>query len=201
MRFAATLALAAGVAQAQSITDVLSVVQHPMFTTMAFWQTFLLNLQRDTTNTSSDCMSGFSDLEALYNELQAYIVDDTAYLAGLAEKGLGAGTEFGYMMDKGEKYIDLAISSTNVFNECDIKYYVNAVTLALSNVSGLVNQIVNTVWRSQDTSMYADMQTCVANSDSDACAALLGQFVKEFLQAEIPDKSSATSYQSVGSLM
>ena len=72
---------------------------------------------------------------------------DADYLAGLQAKGQADGTTYGYALDRFESYIDMATVSTNLFNECDIDYYMMAVSKAVSNVAGFINQGINTYWR------------------------------------------------------
>ena len=87
----------------------------------------------------------------LWTQLQSYVKSDAEYYKGLKEKGQAAGNSAGFALDKFEKYVDLATSFTNVYNECDVDYYMQAGSKAISNVSGFCNQLVNTYWRAQDS--------------------------------------------------
>ena len=49
--------------------------------------------------------------------------------------------------------------------------------------------------------VYDEMEVAFAASDATTSAELLAKFVQDFLMAEIPDKSQAGYYQSVGQLM
>ena len=158
-------------------------------------------MQRDTTNTSSDCMTGYDSFLTLWTNLKTNLESDADYLAGIAAKGQGQGSTAGYELDKIEKYIDVATGATNVFNECDIDYYLQAISKATSNVAGFVNQAINTGYRSQETTQFADLATAIAAEDEATTAVLLGVFIKDFLMAEIPDKSQTGYYQDVGQLM
>lgn len=126
---------------------------------------------------------------------------DADYLAGLAAKGQADGTSYGYALSKFESYIDMATVSTNLFNECDLDYYLMAVSKAVSNVAGFINQAINTYFRMNEGTVYDDMETAFEANDSEASAVLLATFIQDFLMAEIPDKSQAGYYQSVGQLM
>ena len=161
----------------------------------------MLNLQKDTTNTSSDCMTGYDTLQTTYNQLLTNLQSDASYIEGLQAKGQASGTDAGYMISKIENYIDMATVSTNVFNECNLEYYMQALSKATSNVAGFVSQAINTYYRLQESTVYSEMQTAFVAEDVDTSAALLGTFVKDFLQAEIPDKSAAGFYQEVGSFI
>lgn len=116
-------------------------------------------------------MKGYNVLKETYALLEANLLDDALYLQGLAEKGMGAGTDIGYAMDKFEKYLDLATAGTNVFNECDVDYYMIALSKATSNVSGFCQQAVNTYWRiSSDEQLFTDLQTALDNTDQATAA-------------------------------
>ena len=98
---------------------------------------------------------------------------DADYLAGLAAKGQADGTSYGYALSKFESYIDMATVSTNLFNECDLDYYLMAVSKAVSNVAGFINQAINTYFRMNEGSVYDDMETAFEANDSEASAVLL----------------------------
>ena len=131
---------------------------------------------------------------------------DANYLAGLKAKGQGAGSSYGYALDKFESYIDMATVSTNLFNECDLDYYLQSVSKATSNVAGFVNQAINTYWRMQESDDFEQMEVAFGVEDSstqdvEKSAELLAKFIQDFLMAEIPDKSESGYYVQVGSLM
>jgi len=111
-------------------------------------------------------------MQELYAQSVVYMTDDTEYVKGLIAKGQGSGTNFGFILDKGEKYIDLFTSFTNLFNQCDIEYYLVALSKATSNVAGSVNQIINVVWRATEDSLYDDMSTAMAADDKAETAKL-----------------------------
>ena len=155
-----------------------------------FQKAFLRNLQRDTTNTESDCMSGYTTLRETYTSLLANLSSDADYLAGMQAKGQADGTEYGYALAKFESYIDMATVSTNLFNECDLDYYLIAISKAVSNVAGFINQAINTYFRyTDDSTLYDSMETAFAASNKEDSAQYLAEFIKDFLMAEIPDKS------------
>ena len=180
--------------EAASIYTMLDVAQSDHVYQQVFWENFLLNLQRDTINTSSSCAQGFSDYKTVYAELEASLQSDASYYAGLAAKGQGSGSEAGYAMDKAEKYIDLAATVTNVINQCDMMYYLVSVSKAVSSVSGLANQAINTYYRSQDTALYEDVETALAADDTALVAKYTAVFMKDLLMTEIPDSSQTASY-------
>ena len=109
-------------------------------------------------------------------------------------KGQGKGSGLGFQLSKGAKYIDLLTSGVNVYNQCDIDYYMRALSKATSNVSGIANQLVNTYFRSTETSTFESLKTALDSNDIESTAALLGQFTKDFLMTEIPESSEAGSW-------
>ena len=104
-------------------------------------------------------MAGFDTLKTTYNQLVSNLESDAEYVAGLQAKGQGSGTSYGYAIDKFESYVDMATVSTNLFNECDIEYYLQAVSKAVSNVAGFFNQGINTYLRMQESTTFDDMET------------------------------------------
>ena len=203
MKFAKSVMAAGLVAytEAADISIMLDVFSSAAIKEQAFYENFLLNLQRDTGNTETSCAGGFDDYKTVYSELEASLKSDASYYAGIAAKGQGSGTDVGYAMDKFEKYVDLAATVTNVINECDIQFYLVSLSKATSNVSGLVNQAVNTYYRSQDSALYDDMETALNADDTALIAQYSAEFLKDFLMTEIPDTSEAGSYTKVGNLM
>ena len=198
--------MAAFSASAADISVVMTFFETDLLNDETFQKEFLRNLQKDPTNESSDCMGGYDTLKTTYASLVENLESDANYLAGLAAKGQGAGSSYGYAIDKFESYIDMATVSTNLFNECDIDYYLQSVSKATSNVAGFVNQGINTYWRMQESTVFDEMETAFsvddeANTDASKSAELLAGFIKDFLMAEIPDKSEAGYYVEVGSLM
>jgi len=61
-----------------------------------FWKATFVNLQRDTTDSNSDCITNFDSYMTVYNNVITQVADQTQYLAGLKDKGKGPGSEFGY---------------------------------------------------------------------------------------------------------
>jgi hypothetical protein len=118
----------------------------------------------------------------------------------MADKGQGNGTGFGYFFDKIENYMSLATGFTNVYNNCDLDYYMIAMSKATGNVSGAVNQVINTLWRTTDTSNYDALATALTAGDATAAAQSVGYFVKDFLMVEIPDKQESIYYTEVGQI-
>ena len=171
---------------------------------LAFWRQVLLYMQQDPGNTTTQCITQFDTFTTSYSSILAEVADDTSYLAGLAAKGQGAGTDTGFLIAKGQAYIDVAISSVNVFNYCDLDYYLIAIGKAVGSSSGFVNQSFNLGFRffsQEDNINYYEMSVGMINDDSDAVGAGLGKFISALLMVDVPETTVTSSYSSVGQLM
>ena len=96
-------------------------------------------MQRDTGSLTTSCMSGYDDFLSLYSDLQEELKTDAAYYSSLKAKGQADGSSVGFALQKGQKYLDLLASGVNVYNSCDVDYYMRALSKAVSNVSGACN--------------------------------------------------------------
>ena len=102
------------------------------------------------------------------------------------------------------KYMDMLTASTNVYNNCDVDYYMIALSKASGNVAGFVNQTVNTLFRNyseDDISNYTDLAASLEAGKTVDVAKYFATFFKDFLMAEIPDNSAVATYQTVSQLM
>ena len=165
-----------------------------------FYKSLLLNLQTDTGNTSSDCYSSFDTLMSQYDAIRLSVTNDAQYFEGLKKKGQGEGTDIGYFLDKGMKYMDMLTASTNVYNNCDVDYYMIALSKASGNVAGFINQTVNTLFRNfseGDLDNYTLLAASLEAGKTDDIAKYFATFFKDFLMAEIPDNSAVATYQTV----
>ena len=118
------------------------------------------------------------------------------YYAGLAAKGQGKGTIAGFYFDNFQNYIDLYIDAVNVFNYCDIDYYLKSVGRWFS-ASGGVNQAINTFWRlvsTEDMQTYYDLSVGIITKDNTKTGQAFGKFMAVFMQIEIPDTTSTPTY-------
>ena len=169
-----------------------------------FWRTTLLNMQNDTGNEASECITTWDEFNDLYQNLTTQWADDASYLAGLAEKGQANGTSAGFAIAKGQAYIDMGIMAVNLYNFCDGMYYLQAVSKAVGSSSGAVNQGLNLFYRffsEEDAVNYYNMSVGIMESDTDAVAIAMGTFLKRFLMVDIPEVTTESSYSAVGSLM
>ena len=56
-------------AQAAGIDTVLDVFGSGMLSDWTFYRNFLMQLQRDTGNETTDCIVAFDDMESMYSDL------------------------------------------------------------------------------------------------------------------------------------
>ena len=187
---------------------------------LAFWRATLLNMQQDPGNEQSECIVTFDEFTVMMNDIISETADSASYYAGLAAKGQGSGTEVGFLLEKGQRYIDSAIFGVNVFNYCDLDYYLVSLGKSLGSASGGVNQLVNLGYRFfsyEDQENYYNMSVAITyntmDCDGDAACetkkgtsvvdtgSALGVFLSALLSVQVPDTTSTSSYQSVGQLM
>ena len=172
--------------------------------TLTFWRTVLMYMQQDAGSTTSQCITNFDEFTALVQDVAANVIDDTQYIAGLIAKGQGAGTEIGFLIDKYQEYLDTVIYSVNVFNYCDLDYYLMAIGKSLGSKSGAANQLVNLGYRYfsyEDAQNYYEMSIAIEEEDTETVGKCTGTFLSKLLMVEVPDTTTLSSYQNVGSLM
>ena len=134
--------------------------------------------------------------------LKDEVTSDVNYIKGLTLKGQANGSSVGYWIDTMQKYLDLTGAFTDVYNNCDLDYYMQATSRAVSNVSGLTNQVVNTFFRVYiDTDIYAELATEIAAKNTSGIATQFGVFLKDFLMVEIPDVAEQSGYQQADNIM
>ena len=104
-------------------------------------------MQRNTGDLSTSCMTGYDSFLTLWTDLSEELKTDVTYYAALKDKGQAKGSSIGFMFTKGQRYLDLLASGVNVYNQCDIDYYMRSISKAVSNVSGACNQLVNVYFR------------------------------------------------------
>mmetsp|Transcript_17542 Transcript_17542/g.22237 ORF Transcript_17542/g.22237 Transcript_17542/m.22237 type:complete len:176 (-) Transcript_17542:224-751(-) len=172
MKFAKACMLAASASTVANgadatIQEVLNIFSSGFLSDTQFYKGLLLNMQRDSGNLNTDCVVGYDDFLTLYANLKTELQTDVSYYASLKGKGQGDGSAFGFQLSKGSKYIDLLASGINVYNQCDVDYYMRALSKATSNVSGIANQLVNIYWRTDDVALYNNLATAFTSKDVD----------------------------------
>ena len=168
---------------------------------LSFWRATLLYMQADQGNESTECVETYDTYVSLMSNITTSVATDANYLAGLAAKGQGAGSEVGFVVDKGQKYLDLLIYGVNVFNYCDFNLYLQSWGKALGSSSGFVNQLINLGFRffsEEDSLIYYEMSVAMMNHDVVTTGYGLGKFFKAFFAVEVPDTTTVADYQAVG---
>ena len=69
------------------------------------------------------------------------------YNMGRAEKGNGVGSVAGYWIYKISAYMDSVVEMTNIFNECDIDYFLMAFGTCVTSLSGALDLVTNFMFR------------------------------------------------------
>ena len=197
---AASIGTVANAADA-GLTEVFNVFSSGFLGDTTFYKGLLQSMQRDSGSLTTSCMSGYDDFLTLWTELQTEMKSDANYYTSLKAKGQADGSAVGFAFSKGQKYLDLLASGVNVYNNCDVDYYMRALSKATSNVSGACNQLINLYWRTADVQIYNDLATAFKSKDVTSASKYMGTFIKDFLMTEIPDTSSAVAFDEVGQLM
>lgn len=97
------------------------------------------------------------------------------------------------------KYGELGIKSIDVYNQCNLDYYLIAAGNSFNSVSGFVNFSVNIVWRYFDTTTkYDEWAAGLAAHDYNAVGESFGTFFKDMFATELPDASLDLVYQQIG---
>ena len=93
------------------------------FSDSKFWKATFVNLQRDTSDSNSDCITNFDAYMTVYNNVITQVANSDQYYAGLADKGKGSGSTVGYYVYMGQRYLEIGTQSVNVFGQCSLDYY------------------------------------------------------------------------------
>lgn len=161
-------------------------------------------MQTDQGNETSDCIVTFDEFIVLAQELKEKNGDLQAYLDAFQAKGQGSGTEVGFLIENSQRYIDIAIFGVNVFNYCNLDYYLVSIGKSTGSVSGAINQGVNLFWRlvsEEDMRTYYDLDVALIQNDIETAGQKFGTWISALLQVEITTNTESSSYQSVGQLM
>lgn len=161
-------------------------------------------MQQDPGNEQSECITTFDEFITLMDGITASALSDVDYYKGLLEKGQGTGSPYGRAIDKGQGYVDAAIFGVNVFNYCDLDYYLVSLGKSLGSSSGAVNQVVNLFYRffsQEDAANYYKLSVAIIEKNTDDAGEAMGIFLALLLMTEVPDTTTTTSYQNVGQLM
>ena len=95
------------------------------------------------------------------------------------------------------------IGSVNVFNYCDIDYYLRSTSKVFSG-SGATNLGINLLWRifsTEDMDNYEKLSIAVNNKDQKNAGQAFGTFISLLLMFETPDQTTTKDYQQADSMM
>ena len=77
----------------------------------------------------------------------------------------------------------------DVYNQCNLNYYLMALGVSVQTVSGASNFVTNTLWR-----VFYDDYRLITESilarDNQLAGRLIGSTLKEWFQVEIPESGA-----------
>lgn len=164
------------------------------------WTQFLLSLQEDTQNNTSQCIEGYNDFYTLLSETITLTADQTDYQAGLSTKGNGSSTTAGFVMYQVQKWADVGTQFSDFWVGCNIEAYLTSVDKAVTSFSGAVDFIITFFWRyfsEEDGELYTELTQALYDEDYLTAGARAGTFFKEMLKTLIPDEAVDNTYTEV----
>jgi len=112
-----------------------------------FWEGLLLNLQEDRTDVSSECVTMLAEYNSIFLTVQNYANNESNYKKALIAKGkANGGNKVGYWVNSIAKYSDIFVKSFDVYNTCDLDYYMIGMGTNFTTVQGGVDFIVSCLW-------------------------------------------------------
>ena len=139
----------------------------------------------------------------MQTETFAKVADQTDYAAGIAAKGKGRPTDYGFIMYQVPLYIDLGLEITRLWEDCMIDEQMNAVGKAITSFAGALDILITGFWRyfsEEDGENFLELSQAVIDNDPNRAGAAFGKFMKAFLKVENRDQAQASDYQEVGYL-
>ena len=86
--------------------------------------------------------------------------------------------------------MDILVSITNIYNECDLDYFMQSIGTAFGTVSGFLNFLTNFfLFRflfDTDAALYTSLSTAVVNENKESVGLYFGQWFRRLLMVEIP---------------
>ena len=180
------------VAQADSMNSVYQFVANlnKFSSNMDTWRYFLLELQVDNTNTGSGCLSYFDEYRNLYEKTKLEVADRTDYEAGLALKGNGEPTTVGFYGYQALKWMDVAVSASNIYNNCQMENYFLSVGKAVTSVSGASDMLMTFIlmyFNEDDNDKYTALAQAVTDGDAIVAGSMMGWYVRSLLKTDIAE--------------
>ena len=98
------------------------------------------------------------------------------------------------------QYMDVTVGLTNLYNDCDLDYYMQAFSRPFTSVSGFLDILVNISFRflygdTTEEALYESLSTAVSTDDRQGAGLYFGQFMKLLMVIEIPTTTSFEYYQ------
>ena len=172
-----------------------------------FWYYTLLQLQDDTSDTSSDCIVKYGELDTLltttYTEITTLDDPSDAYSAdyklGIETKGNGSPTPFGFAMYKALKYTDVVLEGVDLYEKCKIEDYMLALGYSITSVTGAIQIAISFAYRywpqsDEEKANYASLDAAVDANDAAAAGSAFGYWFKTLLQTELASEHDTTTY-------
>merc|ERR1712083_983501 len=107
----------------------------------------------------------------MYQNIREYMVTTVGYYDGRREKGTGNGTKTGYNIELVPQYMDVMVAWTNMYNNCDLDYLMQAFGRYFTSVSGFLDFAVNFfMWRfisDTDAILYTNLSSAIENGNKE----------------------------------
>lgn len=131
-------------------------------------------------------MGAFDRFDELFIKTEIESNVSAEYYAAHEEKGNGIGSDWGFEASNLTKYNDIIVNFFDLYNACNIDYYMIQLGVNTTTVSGASNFAINAVWRIfyDDYRLLAES---LASNDYELVGRLTGIYAKDFLQVEIPE--------------
>ena len=192
-------------AQVSDFSAVFELAQNfNKFNTLKFWRSSLQAMQMTTNSTKGNdtkCLDTFDGFDNFYKEAVAKSQNRTAYDEAQKEKGTGAGSTIGFYIANGQRYLDVGVYAVNIFNYCQLNYYLVSFGKSFGTASGAVNTGITLFWRvigTEDMQIYYDLSSAIIENDEEKAGKNFGLFASRLFQVEIPETTESQEAQETG---
>ena len=103
-------------------------------------------------------------------------------------------------MDKIVAYMDILILMTDLFNKCDLNYFMQAFAKPVTSFAGALDLGTNFMFRlftTDDAAIYTALDTAVTAQDRENVGLNFGIFVKLLFATELPPNTEPIEYAQV----
>ena len=125
------------------------------------------------------------------------------YSAGRTAKGNGVGTEVGYYMDMTTQYLDLVVEITNVYNQCNLDYIMQAFGpwfTSLSGFLGALTSILEVIVDANEVPVYTGISAAVYAGDQANAGLWTGLWFKHAINVELQDTTIQENTFIIGTM-